>query len=82
MGRGGQGVRGFLFPLRSSSRTEEETTMNDSRKITRLTDAEDLRSSRDDRPAFLRAYFQERGRKPEGTLSVPMAERRVSPLEW
>ena len=56
--------------------------MNDLQKIVRLTDAEELRSSRSDRPAFLRAYFQERGRKAEEAPAVPMTERRVSPLEW
>lgn len=56
--------------------------MNDSRKITRLTDLETLRSSRDDRPAFLRAYFQERGRKAEEASAAPPAERRLSPLQW
>lgn len=56
--------------------------MNESQKITRLTDVETLRSSRDDRPAFLRAYFQERGRKVEEGAAAPPAERRLSPLEW
>ena len=56
--------------------------MNHLQKIVRLTDAEALRSSRDDRPAFLRAYFQERGRKADETPVVLMADRRVSPLEW
>lgn len=56
--------------------------MNDSQKITRLTNVEDLRSSRDDRPAFLRAYFQERGRKAEEAPAASPAERRLSPLEW
>lgn len=56
--------------------------MKDSPKMTRLTDLGDLRSSRDKRPAFLRAYFQERGRKTEEAPTAPPAERRLSPLEW
>lgn len=56
--------------------------MNDLQKITRLTDVEDLRSSRRDRPAFLRAYFQELGRKADEAPTAPPAERRLSPLEW
>lgn len=56
--------------------------MNDLQKIVRLTDVEALRSSRDDRPAFLRAYFQERGRKAAEAPAVLMADRRLSPLEW
>ena len=56
--------------------------MNDLQKIVRLMDAEALRSSRDDRPAFLRAYFQELSRKTEGTPALLPRESRVSPLEW
>lgn len=56
--------------------------MNDLQKITRWTDVEDLRSSREDRPAFLRTYFQERGRKTEAAPAAAPTERRLSPLEW